>query len=253
MTQANGGPSDRQQLRSALGLGADCPPVEQLELLLDTARNAPPALASHVESCTYCRAELSLLRRFQSDDLEESEKEPVRLVTERLAARAGEIIPGRPTWAAREPWWKALWSTPWPSAAALAMAGVLIALAVGLQWRHSQPGLHPPASSDQEVLRSNRISILSPAGDLRQVPQEVRWQAAPGAAKYDVRLLEVDGTEIWRADTSADRITLPPSVRVRIVPAKTLVWRVTASDASGHVVAESNTVRFRLLQNVYTP
>lgn len=253
MTQANGGPSDGQQLRSALRPGDDCPPVEQLELLLEAAASAPPALVRHVESCAYCRAELSLLRRFQSDDLDESEKEPVRLVSERLAARAAEIVPARPAPAVHEPWWRILWSTPWPSAAALAMAGVLIVLAVGLQWRHSQPALHPPASSDQDVLRSNLISILSPAGDLRQVPEEIRWQAAPGAVKYQVRLLEVDGAELWRADSSEDHVTLPPSMRARVVPAKTLICQVTALDGSGRVVAESNMVRFRLLQNVYAP
>lgn len=253
MTEANGSPSDRPQLRSALGPGNDCPPIEQLQSLLDSSADAPPALAHHVEFCAYCRAELSLLRRFQSEDLDESEKQPVRLVTERLAARAGQIIPGRPTPAAREPWWKSLWSTPWPSAAALAMAGVLIVLAVSLQWRHSQPALHSPAGSDQEVLRSNLLSILSPAGDLRQVPQEVRWQVASGAVKYEVRLLEVDGSELWRAATAENHIILPSSVRLRIVPAKTLLCQVTALNASGHVVAESSMVRFRLLQNVYAP
>ena len=253
MTEANGSPSDRPQLRSALGPGSDCPPIEQLESLLDSAADVPPALAHHAESCAYCRAELNLLRRFQSEDLDESEKEPVRLVTERLAARAEQIIPARPTVAAREPWWRTFWTSPWPSAAAIAMAGVLIVLAVGLQWRHSQPILHPPTGSNQEVLRSNLLSILSPVGDLRRAPQEVRWQAARGAAKYEVRLLEVDGSELWRAATAEDHIMLPSSVRLRIVPAKTLLCQVTAVDASGHVVAESSTVRFRLLQNVYAP
>lgn len=253
MTEANGSPSDRPQLRSALGPGDDCPPIEQLELLLDTAAGAPSVLARHVESCAYCRAELDLLRRFQSEDLDESEKEPVRLVTERLAARAGQIFPGRPPAAAREPWWRTFWASPWPRAAAFAMAGVLIVVAVSLQWRHSQPALHPPAGPDQEVLRSNVLSILSPAGDLRQVPQEIRWQAARGAANYEVRLLEVDDSELWRAATAEDHIMLPSSVRLRIVPAKTLLCQVTALDASGHVVAESSKVRFRLLQNVYAP
>jgi hypothetical protein len=141
---------------------------------------------------------------------------------------------------------------PWLSPAAVAVAGVLILVAVGLQWRSSQPALHAPAAAD-EPLRSNRIAAISPAGDLGRVPTEIQWQPAPSAARYEVRVLEVDGAELWKSDTGATRIDLPPDVRARIVPAKTLLWRITAYDARGRFVAESNNVHFRLLQKFDVP
>jgi hypothetical protein len=239
----NEGAPEREALRAALGPGNDCPPIEQLEALVDHPASALPALAQHVESCTYCKTEVSLLRRFQSGDLDEPEQEPVRQITERLRAQ--------PVTVSRQPWWKTIWTVRWLSPAALAMAAVLIFLAVGLQWRTSQPGLHAPTG--QEVLRSNAISVIAPSGDLQQIPNEIRWQSAAAAVRYEVRLMEVDYTNLWKADTVETRIELPSQVRAQILPAKTLLCQVTAFDGSGHIVAESNIVRFRLLQNVYTP
>lgn len=230
---------ERQLFRAALDRGRDCPPLEQLERLLETGENP---WATHVESCAYCHTELTLLRRFQSAEVTEAEEEPIR----RIAGRMRSPIP------AGGPWWKALWQMPWLRPAAVAAAGVAALVAIGVQWRPSQPVLHAPTRSD-EVLRSNRIGILSPAGDLRQVPHEIQWQPAPSAVRYQVRLLEVDGTELWKAESTATRIDLPASVRVRIVPAKTLLCQVTAFDGAGQTVAESNAVRFRLLQNFDVP
>ena len=230
-------------LHAALGPGNDCPPVEQLEALVDHPASALPALAQHVESCLYCKTEVTLLRRFQSGDLDQSEQEPVRQITERLRAR--------PIHVSRPAWWKTIWTVRWLSPAVLGMAAVLIFLAVGLQWQNSQPGLHAPSGT--EVLRSNAISILAPSGDLQEVPNEIRWQSAPNAVKYEVSLMEVDHTNFWKTQTPENRIELPSQIRARIVPAKTLLCEVKAMDGLGHIVAESNIVRFRLLQNVYTP
>ncbi len=246
MSTPNGDSLERQELREALDRENGCPPLEELEFLTASVNPALSAVAHHVQSCPYCQTELRLLRRFRAGDLEESEKEPIRLITERLAARAAGINPARALPRTPESWWKALFAAPWPAAAAVTMAGILLVVAVGVPGERSSPATRPSAGS--EVLRSNLLSILSPIGDLHDVPNEIRWQAVPGAARYDVQLLEVDRTELWRARTAEAHIVLPPPVRARIVPVNTLLCKVSALDASGHVIAQSSVVRFRLLR-----
>jgi hypothetical protein len=63
--------------------------------------------------------------------------------------------------------------------------------------------------------------------------------------------MEVDRADLWSTDATSPRIGLPASVETLIVPWKTLLVQVAAFDASGHKIAESETTRFRLLQNVY--
>ena len=246
----NEGSAEEKVLRAALSGGGECPPVEQLEQLLGGAAPAHPDLAPHVEACPHCQTELSLLREFQSGAVRESEAKPVRLITERLRARSAAILPAPSS--VDDPWWKSLWTARWLSPVALAAAAVLIFIAVGVQWRQTAPSLRAPAASEQEVLRSNTLVVLSPSGDIQQPPVELRWQPAPGAVKYRVRLLEVDHTELWSTETTADHTDLPSQTQGQIVPHKTLLWEVSAIDGSGRIVAESNSVRFRLLQNVYT-
>jgi hypothetical protein len=248
------GPSEQPILRAALGLGRDCPAIGQLEQLLDQSDPAPSPLSQHVESCSYCQTELHLMRVFQEGKPPEAEEAAVRSVALQLRQRSAEIFhAGTASPTNREPsWWRSFWNVRWLSPAALAMAGVLIVVAVSVEWRKGPPGLRPP-SPEQEVLRSGAIAVIAPVGDLQQAPREIQWQPAPNAVKYQVRLLEVDRTELWKTDTTENRIDLPPQVRALIVPAKTLLCQVSAFDATGRSVAESNVVRFRLLQNVYKP
>ena len=141
-----------------------------------------------------------------------------------------------------------LGSTP----AALAFVGILAVVAIGLQTRNSPPALHSPGTN-RTVFRSNAIIVTAPSGDIRQAPSEIRWQTDPGAAKYEVRLLEVDGTELWRTATAESAVQLPALIRARIVPAKTLLCQVLAFDATGRQVAISDEVRFRVLPKPYQP
>src|SRR5579871_5635599 len=197
---------EEQMLRSALQPGPECPSVVQLERLLDHASTSPE-LPLHVESCTYCQNELHMLKEFRSGAIRASEAQAVRRITAQLQARSGNILKRRQP-RDRESWWRALWTTPWLAPAGLAVAGLLIAVGINLQYRGAPPIVHTPGAGD-EVLRSNAVSVTAPVGDVQQAPSDVEWLPAANAARYEVRLLEVDGTELWRAESAGVRIAFP--------------------------------------------
>jgi hypothetical protein len=114
----------------------------------------------------------------------------------------------------------------------------------------NQPSSIAQNGTSAEVFRSGHFGVISPTGDLRERPEELRWENVSNAVRYQVRLLEVDGNELWKAETAADHIDLPASVCARIVPAKTLFLEVTAFDSGGSKVGDTGQVRFRLLQPV---
>lgn len=242
---------ERELLQHSLGPGKDCPPIERLELCL-SADTASAELKQHVDGCTYCRTELEMLRQFEAGPRDAAEAAAARAISDRLAAR----LPGVYGMPARvpesDPWWKRVFQVRWLAPAALAMAGVLIAIAVGIQMRHrNAPGLDIETTG-QDVYRSGAVSVIAPVGDLREMPAEIQWQPVNGAVSYDVRVMEVDQTELWKSTAMGTHIDLPKSVQSRIVPAKTLLLQVTARDSAGRKLAESETVRFRLLQKLYT-
>jgi hypothetical protein len=245
--------AEKRLYKTALGPEDGCPNAGQLEQFLMEGPAPPSALAAHVESCAFCRTEVQLLREFHAGSPRETETAAVQAIASRLRARSNEIFKREaPSAATREPWWRTFWRAPWFSPAALAAAAVLVVVAIGLQTRISPPALRPP-SAEPEVLRSNAIIVTAPSGDVAQPPAEIRWQPSPGASRYKVRLLEVDGQEIWSAETAESMVQIPAAIRARIVPAKTLLCQVSAFDESGRQVAISDTVRFRVLQKPYRP
>jgi hypothetical protein len=227
--------------REALKPGRDCPTVEELE-------GAPENFVRHLEACAHCRTELEMLRSFYSNELPVGDAAAIQKITERLREKSGEIFPRTVV----EPWWKRF-SGAWLRPAALVAAAVLVMAGVAIQWRHyGAPSLSAVTDGGKEVFRSATIAVLSPTGDLKEAPSEVRWEAAATAARYQVRLMEVDHTELWKADTADTRAAFPPEIRARIVPLKTLLWEVSAFDSEGRKVAQSEVIRFRISQKVYS-
>jgi hypothetical protein len=238
-------------LSAALGRTNDCPPLEDLERLLK--EDAPQPLKRHVDGCAHCQTELQLLRSFTSNVVAEHEKAAVDAIAARLRAQS-PIIASRPIAVAesRQSWWKRFFEVRWLSPVAAALAVVLVAVGLTVELRRGrQPSLDTSAGG-AEVLRSSMIEILSPIGDLREKPAELRWEAVANAARYQVRMMEVDRTELWSAGATSPRIDLPLSAETFIIPSKTLLIQVAAFDRSGQKIAESETARFRLLQKVYT-
>ena len=72
-----------------------------------------------------------------------------------------------------------------------------------------------------------------------------------GAAKYQVRLLEVDRSPLWQTETMDTRADLPSIVRDRIVPGKTILCEIIALDAGVAKIADSGIVRFRVAPGIH--
>jgi len=237
-------PSETEILRTAFGPGKECPPLDQLALLADEA--APVPVDQHVKSCAYCQTELHLLRSFQAGDASQDERN-VRLVTERLQT---SIVTASPHLVeAGAPWWRAIFTVRWLAPVSFALAALLLVAAGATYFRQGKQPELQATNRVPEVFRSASFAVVSPVGDLQKQPGEIRWERVQQATRYQVRLLEVDRTEIWKAETTDDHIDLPATVQAQIVPAKTLFCEIAAFNSSGSKIGETGLVRFRFSQN----
>ncbi len=237
--------SPNELFRSALQKTDNCPPIEALERVLD---GAGLETVAHVQSCAFCSAELEMLQSFRLAEVPAEDAQAVRAITQRLNRRTARDF--QRVAAPRRPWWQ--FGPAWLQPAALAGAAALVVIAIAVQFHPAgPPALGSPGAAGPEVFRSQTLNILSPSGDLQRPPEQARWEPAPSAATYRVRLLEVDGHELWSAQTANAAIAFPQSIQRYMVPAKTLLLVVTAFDSAGKTIAESESIRFRVLQNLY--
>lgn len=232
--------SANDRFRQALGPSAGCLSIEALELCFEG--KAPPESLQHLGVCAHCRAELDLFRAFHEAPRDEAEAAAVERITDRLhSPRAIHVVAPRRRWA----------STRWFGAASMTAAAALLITALGIELRrHSAPQIATRTDSEQ-VKRSGAVSLLSPRGDIAEVPRRIQWQPVAGAKRYEVSLLEVDQVAFWIASTADSQIDIPAVAAARIVPAKTLLVQVRAFDPAGLLLAESPLERFRVLQNIY--
>lgn len=232
---------DRRLLGRALSTSLECATLGQLE---DLAR-APTAVRDHVRACARCLGELELMRGFVLAAPRAEEKADVEWISARLARRfppprtestpvQGDLSPRR--------WFPPRIGQP----AGLALAAAMMALAVSVAFRESIPPALRVLSAEPRVFRSPDLAVLSPSGDLDAPPAQLRWEPVPAASSYAVQLTDVDREEIWSAETRDASAVLPPGVRRHAVPAKTLLWQVTARDAAGNTIAQSAVQKFRV-------
>jgi hypothetical protein len=221
--------ANREPLARTLQAEPDCLPLERLGSPLS------PADREHLDQCPRCQTELALLEASDSPDSPD-ERTDVRWVTEQLRnRRRGDRRAPSP---ARTPWL----SVPrlLPIAATLAFA-----LLIGYSVWDPEPKLGP-VRSGQQVYRAGSVEGLKPSGDLPAVPGTLEWSPYAGATRYDVSISEVDGTSLWNSSSEVPRVELPSSLKARFLPGKTILWQVTAKDASGVALADSGPQTFRV-------
>ena len=236
---------EREILRTALAPGAECLSIERLGSHADGTLGAEEeaAAAAHIRDCLNCQAELALLRAVMSSSVRPGEADIVRDGLARLESRTPAIAgAARGAASVRPVWLRAGRLVP------VAAMAVVLLVAGGRYYMASRtaPALPPGVSTAGEATRSAAIAVRAPVGDLTEPPRRLDWLAVARAARYRVRLMEVDRREIWSADTPAAGADLPPAVQASIGPGRTLLWDVTAYDASGAAIADSGPQSFRI-------
>jgi hypothetical protein len=248
------GSAERELWKEAVSPTEACLTIEELGRWSDQwLPDRAPVASAHIARCPRCQAELAMLNEFQSAATRPEDADSVSWITAELERRFDQIRVAAPLTAPRpglrserSRWVQYLFG-PRPLRGALGFAGLLALIAAVLQLRGAQePELSSDAVSGPVVMRSEELVALSPTGDLKQAPRELRWQATPGAARYLVKVMEVDRTELWKTESSLTSASLPTALVARIVPGKKLLWQVTAIDSAGRTVATSQILPFRL-------
>jgi hypothetical protein len=216
--------SARRDWKRELRRTAACLPLERLgETLTRPERE-------HLESCARCQAEMALWQEFRDDEPAAGEELPVQWIASEVRRRRGGEGPRNviSTWR--------LLATA---------ATLIIAVGAGYIAINREPSVDVPFRVANPY-RSAQIEGLAPVGDLAAAPGQLQWSAVPGASKYDVRILEVDGTVLWEASTIDAHVLIPPDIVAKCVRGKTILWEV-AANRGGVVVSQSGTQRFRVI------
>jgi hypothetical protein len=232
-------------LTEALRPSADCPALDVLGRYADGA--LPPVeradIATHVGGCASCQSELALLETFVAGEVRDNEQGAVRAIVAELRRGESAIFAQGAAPEIRQPRVALFGSLRH----AMSLATVLLALVAGyFLLNTTRPRVPSDAVSDGGAIRSLTVELRAPIGDVIAAPQRLEWRPVPGAVRYRVRLMEVDRRELWSIDTAAATADLPEPIQALAVPAKTLLWQVTAYNAANAVIAESGQERFRL-------
>ncbi len=224
--------------QQALEPGPSCLAIDRFAGTLTAAE------AEHVAGCARCQTERDLFAAYEANEPVEGEGLAVEWIAAQTKRRLAASQPGaaRPAVAAPAAAPRTTWGLPsW----ALMAASVAIIVGGAALLVTPDRGIET-GTGGGEVYRTVRVEVTGPAGEVAEAPTQFVWTAVTGAGQYEVRLSEVDGTELWRVTTSSPAVSVPSEVRARALPAKTLVWQVSAKDAQGRTIAESGPTGFRV-------
>lgn len=217
-------------LKEALGHQAACVSRARFTEELTAAER------EHVQHCPRCQAELALWQEFSDSTPDAEDGAAVPWIVAELRRRANRE--------AEAP--AAIWT--WlrvRTLSAAAAALVLVAMVGYLTW--DREPVIGEIQNTKAVYRTGQLRIVSPVGDIQEVPTVLRWDNTLDAEQYEVGIFEVDRTPLWNATTPGTQIELPPSVSAQLVPGKTVLWEVSARNAAGALIAQSGTQRFRVI------
>jgi hypothetical protein len=220
-----------ETLAASLSPTPACVPIERLgQSLTEVERR-------HADACARCQAELALWTEFQASEPMPEDGAAVQWVIAELQRRRNPAHAGAPS--------RGMWSWLRPRALMPAAALLVLAVAIGYFVIDRVPRVHEPAGGPQEY-RSAEVSVIAPRGDVARAPSALEWVSFDRATRYDVVLLEVDHSILWRGSSTIPRAELPASVVAQLVPGKTVIWEVSAVNGSGTVMAASAPQRFRV-------
>jgi hypothetical protein len=226
--------------QEAASATVECLPLEVLEQMTEND-SADPKAAAHLAECAHCQTELAMLKNFEQSTPSADEGAAVAWIAAQLERRQSAPVAQQKI--AHVPFWRTMFRVPYLAGAA-ALAAVLI---FGISLYHGNSDgpskINPGIGSGQ--FRGS-IHLLSPIADQNSAPAEFRWDAVQGASSYTVELKDVAGITLASAKSSQNVLPVTPEMKAVMVSGKPLKWQVTARDANGKEIANSNTEQFKV-------
>ena len=227
--------------QEAVAQTKDCLPLETLERMMQNA-SADPKAAAHLADCAHCQTELAMLRSFEQSTPSADEGAAVAWITAQLERQQNASTSQQKI--TRVPFWRTMFRVPYMAGAA-ALAVVLI---FGISLYHGNsdgPGkINPGLGSGN--FRSGSIHLVSPIADQNNAPAEFRWDAVQGASSYSVELKDVAGITLASARSSQNVLPVTAEMKSNMLSGKPLKWKVSALDAAGKEIANSNAEQFKI-------
>lgn len=229
-------------LRAAYGPTSDCPPPETFlaDEWIALPEQRQEELANHAATCPACAAERDLAAAFDEDGFDTSHgAEDLDIVRSRIQSPAQiDVPPDNVVPLSRRRFW-----TPVVGVAAAVFLGVALVpiLKTGIV---GAPAIQSPGAGT--TVRSARIEILYPVGEVEEAPTELGWVGAENATRYEITVRRVDGRPIWQTVSHEAAIEIPNEIRALLQPAVAYTWDVSAWNRNGARLAWSDEVRFKL-------
>ena len=149
---------------------------------------------------------------------------------------------GRTNWVPA--WKRALTSfTPRQWATAGAAAAVILFAVFGIipRFQDSTPQF---VLSDNEIVRGESLTLISPVIDVRSIPSYFEWRKLGEDVEY--KIFVYNSSLLWTASTRETRITVPEEIKQQMVAGEKYSWQVKAFSPKGALIAVSSRVQFQV-------
>jgi len=230
-------------IRRALSGGPGCPPLEAL-----AAPSPEAAVQRHLDSCPHCQNELAMFQQFEAAELRSGEATDLAWVEAELDRRRVPAL--QLSWIDRiRASLGTMFLPEYRGRLSFATVAALLIVA-GIALYVPSRGVRNPEVDSPAVWRSGQVIAIAPLGDLDRAPTQLRWEAVPGAASYRVRVLEVDGTEVWSSNVPAATADIPADLAAKMIPGRAFQWEVEARNASGKRIASTGLQNFHIVTTI---
>jgi len=227
--------------QEAASATAECLPLEVLERMTEKV-SADPKAAAHLAGCAHCQTELAMLKNFEQSTPSADEGAAVAWIAAQLERRQNAPVAQQKI--VRIPFWRTMFRVPYLAGAA-ALAAVLV---LGISLYHGNSDgpskINPGLGNGQ--FRSGSIHLVSPIAEQKSAPTEFQWDAVQGAASYRIELKDVAGITLASAKSTQNILAATPEMKTVMISGKPLKWTVTAMDANGNAIANSNAEQFKI-------
>lgn len=133
--------------------------------------------------------------------------------------------------------------TPRTWAVAAVSAALLLVVIFGII-----PSLKTPSPQffiNEDLIRGESITLISPVIDVPTVPSQFRWKSHGEDVEYKIYLY--NEKLLWTNTTTQSSIILPEEVRKLMIPGEPYSWQIKAFSKEGGLIAVSSRVRFKIV------